>query len=98
MDKYLAWGYFDGACQGSYSICGIGFILYLAETHRIQVKDNARRGTNNQGELKTMFYLLKSTLDRGIDKLQVKGDSSMVITWMKGSLQVQNNSLLPLAQ
>jgi hypothetical protein len=25
------------------------------------------------------------------------GDSSMVINWMKGSLQVQNNSLLPLA-
>jgi ribonuclease HI len=34
----------------------------------------------------------------GLISFKVMGDSSMVINWMKGSLQVQNNSLLPLAQ
>jgi ribonuclease HI len=69
VDKYLAWGYFNGACQGLDSIGGIGFILYLLETHRFQVKGNIGRGTNNQGEFKALYYLLKSDLDRGIDKL-----------------------------
>jgi ribonuclease HI len=63
-----------------------------------KVNLNIGRGKNNQGEFKVLFYLLKSDLDKAIDKLQVLGDSSMVINWMKGSLQVQNDSLLPLAQ
>jgi len=92
----LDWGYFDEAFQGPYYINGIGFILYLSETHRFQIKGNVGRGTNNQGEFKDIYFLLKSSLDRGIDKLQVMGYLSMVINWMKGSLQVQNVSLLPL--
>jgi len=98
VDKSLPWGYFDEACQGLGSISGIGFILYFLETRQFQVKCNKGRGTNNQGEFKAFYRLLKSALDRGINKFQVKGDSSMVINWMKGNLQVQNNSLLPLAQ
>jgi len=98
VDNSLAWGYFNGACQGPDSINGIGFILYLLERHKFQVKGNIGRGTNNQGEFKALYYLLKSTLIRGIDKIHVMGDSSMVINWMKGSIQVKNNSLFPLTQ
>jgi hypothetical protein len=59
VDKSLAWGFFNGACQGLDSISGIGFILYFTETHRVQVKGNIGRGTNNQGEFKALYYLLK---------------------------------------
>jgi len=44
-----------------------------------------------------LYYLLKYSLNIGIDKLQVMGDSTMVINWLKGILQVKNNSPLPLA-
>jgi ribonuclease HI len=60
------------------------------------VKGNTRRGTNKKGEFKALYYLLKFSLDKEIDKLQIMGDSSMGINWMKGSLKVQNNSLIPL--
>jgi ribonuclease HI len=55
-----------GLVKARYSICGIGFILYLAETHRIQVKGNVGRGTNNQGEFKAMFYLLNQLWTEGL--------------------------------
>ena len=69
MDKSLTWGYFDGVYRCLDSIGGIGFILYLSETHKFQFKGNIGRGTNNQGEFKALHYLLKYALDRGIDKL-----------------------------
>jgi ribonuclease HI len=56
VDKSLAWGFFDGSCQGPYSISGIGFLLYFIETHKVQVKYNIGIGTNNQGELKALYY------------------------------------------
>jgi hypothetical protein len=30
IDKYIPWGYFDGACQGLDSIRSMGGILYIS--------------------------------------------------------------------
>jgi hypothetical protein len=83
VDKSLTLGFFHGACQGPYSINGIGFILYFTKTQRAQVKGHIGRETNNKEELKALYYLLISSLDRAIDKLRSMGDSSMVINLMK---------------
>jgi ribonuclease HI len=90
INHLVAWGFFDGACQGPDRSCGVGFILHLSELHFISGKANLGQGTNNLGEFKALFNLLKIVVLRNISNLQVFGDSKLVIDWMKKEAQVTN--------
>jgi len=48
LDNPMAWGYLDGASQGSPSMCGAGGILFLIENHLITFKVVFGQGTNNK--------------------------------------------------
>jgi hypothetical protein len=52
------WGYFDWACQGIKNIYGLGFTLFISQTHYIYGKFNIGYGTNNLAELSALFSLL----------------------------------------
>jgi len=52
------WGYFDWACQGIENIYGLGFTLFISQTHYIHGKSNIGYGTNNLAELSALFSLL----------------------------------------
>lgn len=51
---------------------------------------NIRRGTNNLGELKELFYLLKFSLQQQIPFLQALGNLLLAINWMIWASQVTN--------
>jgi len=70
-DKSKPWGYFDGACQGPGSLCGIGICIFFSGKHVISAKANLGSGSNNQSEFTALFYLLKVSLERGITHIQV---------------------------
>jgi hypothetical protein len=38
IDKSMAWGFFDGACQGESGTCGLGFVLHFSNCHYITGK------------------------------------------------------------
>eukprot|EP01018_Ginkgo_biloba_P034393 Gb_34571 [translate_table: standard] len=80
VDRIKSWGFFDGACLGLGQTCSLRFVLQLSESHIIKAKANLGCGTNNVGELKALFFLLKITLDHGIRYLQVFGDSALIIS------------------
>lgn len=97
LDRSRPWAYFDGACRDMDALVGLGFALYLSDTHVFHFKANDDRGTNNLGEFNSLFYLLKFALKSHVTSLQVKGDSLLTTNWMNGSVQVVNNSLYSLA-
>jgi ribonuclease HI len=97
VDKSIPWSFFDGACQGLGHVCGLGYVLYLSESHFYTGKENLGSGTNNYGEFKALLFLLKSSLNKGLECLQVFGDSTLVVNWMNDELQVQNIGLLTVA-
>jgi hypothetical protein len=54
-------------------------------------------GTNNLGEFKALFYLMKLAIKKNILNIQVFGDFGLSINWMVGKIQVKENFLLSLA-
>ena len=54
------------------------------------------RGSNNYAELLALKHLLKLDLDQSITKLQVDGDSEVIINWMKGIYEMENMLLHPI--
>jgi len=94
----MAWGYFNGACQGPDSPCSLGGILYITDSHFFQFKASLGRGTNYYGKFMALKYLMKLALEKGLVQLQVLGDSQLVISWMQRQLLVHNATLLPLAE
>jgi len=69
VDRYSP-GVRDGACQGLRRTCRLGYVLNLSNNHYFKAKANLGQGTNNLGEFKALLFLMNSTLDEGIKKLQ----------------------------
>jgi ribonuclease HI len=83
--------------RGLNSMVGLGFSLYLSDSHVFQFKAKYGRGSNNVGELNSLFFLLKFSLQNHVTSIQIMGDSLLSIHWMKGFVQIVSNSLQPLA-
>jgi hypothetical protein len=81
MDYGIPWGFFDRASQGHLPKCGVRVILYVNQNHYIYIIYAPGGGTNNRVELKTLWTLLETTKQKDVWKLQVLGDSKLVIEW-----------------
>ena len=80
IDKFVPWGYFDGACQGIDSICGMGGKLYISNNHLSKFKANLGSGINNDIEFMVLIFLMKLALERGLQHLLVYVGSLLVIS------------------
>jgi ribonuclease HI len=98
INMNMAWGFFEGACQGQRRICGLGFILFFLDSHFVTGKANMASGTKNQGELKALFALLKCDLSWDVLALQVMGDSKFTVDWMNDVTCLENLDLMALGQ
>jgi ribonuclease HI len=95
--KDSPWSFFDGASQDNSKRCGVGFILYLNDNVYYRFKSNLGAGSNNWGELMSLFFLLKCAITKNVANLKIFGDSSLVIHFVKGWAQITNLSLANLA-
>jgi ribonuclease HI len=55
-------------------------------------------GSNNISEFIAIITLLAITLEKGVTKLEVMGDSKLVIDWTLHKFKVENVCLGPLLQ
>ena len=79
IDKSKPWGFFDGSVAGDAHLCGTGGILFIKDDHYFTFKAGLGIGTNNLAELCALKLLLTLALDKQITKIQVFGDSLLVI-------------------
>ena len=91
-------GFFDGSASGNPHLCGARGILYLKEDHYFTFKAGWGVGTNNLAELYAMKLLLILALDKQITKIQVFGDSLLVINWITGKFRMHNLQLALILQ
>ena len=98
IDKTKPWGFFDRSASGNLHLCGAGGILYLKEDHYFTFKVGLGLGTNNLAELYAMKLLLILDLDKQITKIQVFGDSMLVINWITGKFRIHNLQLAQILQ
>jgi hypothetical protein len=79
-----------GLVKGSQVTVVLICILFLSISHYINIKHGAGHGTKNWAELYTLWLLIKTAADRGIPKLQVLGDSKLLIDWANGKNMIIN--------
>ena len=75
------YGFFDGAAANGYG--GVGFCLYLNESHLFEFALGAGTCTNTKAELIALWALLHITQLMGIPKLNIFGESAIIISWAK---------------
>jgi len=96
MDQKKPWAYFDGASQNDGQIYGGGAILYMSESHYYNLTMGLGPVTNSYVELMALKLLLTFTREKGINSLQIFGDSMVVINWIRKSQVCHNIRLSPL--
>ena len=77
------YGFFDGAATSNNG--GVGFCLFLNESHSFEFAVGAGTCTNTKAELIELWALLSVTKMIGIPYLNIFGDSVVIINWEKGN-------------
>jgi len=98
IDKTYAWGYFDGSAAGDPMICGAGGVLFISDIHYVTFKAGLGLGTNNYAELCALKLHLRLTRKLNLDKIQVFGDSQLVIHLATGKYHLLNTELAMILQ
>jgi ribonuclease HI len=68
-------------------------VLFINHSHYIHIRYSLGGGTNNRVELIALWTLLETTKEKNMTKLQVFGDSKLVIDWERGQNNIQNPRL-----
>lgn len=92
--------YFDGASRGNPGPASYGCVIYRyglvndkLGPEIATVKGYIGRTTNNVAEYSALLAGLRECLKLGIKKLEVRGDSLLVIKQVEGSWKVRNKCL-----
>ena len=90
--KNFPCGFIDGASNRK--IVGVGYCLFLNESHHFEFMLGVGYGTNTKAELLSLWALLLSSQMMGIPLSHVYGDSQIIINWAKGSTTLSPPDLL----
>jgi ribonuclease HI len=88
-------GFFDGASQERGTKCGAGAVIKCPVLGTFRIKMNCGSGTNTRGELLALWCLLYFASHKKISKLNLVGDSKVIIDWFSNKNDLQVVSLLP---
>ena len=84
-------GFFDGA--STTNIVGVGYSVYLNESHYFEFALGVGNGFNTKVELLSLWALLLSSQMMGIPLSHIFGDSQVIINWAKGSTDLSPTEL-----
>jgi len=96
IDKSRPWDFFDGVCQGTYRICGLGFLLCFSDSNYVTGRGHMGTGTNNCAEFQAHLELRHCAQNHNIGSFQVFWDSKLVIQWMNNVRTLDNLELINL--
>ena len=87
----------DGAARGNPGPAGIGAIL-KSQTGEVLFTGSEFLGhsTNNVAEYKAVLLGLAGALERGVERVEVRTDSELLIKQLKGEYRVKSPGLRPL--
>ena len=72
--------------------------MFISDIHFFSFKAGLGLGTNNYAELCALKLLLRLTRKNNLDKIQVFGDSQLVINWASGKYRLLNTELAMILQ
>jgi ribonuclease HI len=88
----------DGGARGNPGPAGIGAVLYDETGTEIgSVSESLPPTTNNVAEYKALIAGLELALEKGVDGIDVKCDSQLVVSQVKGEWKIKSDQLRSLA-
>ena len=90
--------YCDGASRGNPGPAAIGAVLYDAEGDAVEEISGAIGvATNNVAEYRALIAGLEAADDRGVERLEVRLDSELLVRQVTGRYRVKSAHLKPLS-
>lgn len=88
----------DGAARGNPGPAGSGAVLLDAQGHVIaELTKHLGHATNNVAEYTALIIGLEEAQRRGIDDIDVRMDSMLVVRQMQGLWKIKHPNMKPLA-
>jgi ribonuclease HI len=88
---------FDGCSKSNPGFAGAGAVIYrLDKEISTVIHFVGNKETNNFAEYTGLIVGLKEAIRLNIKRIEVEGDSMLVIKQMKGEWSVKSNNLIPL--
>lgn len=84
--------YFDGGCKPNPGAMELGV---LSDDGSIRYHERIGHGTNNEAEWMGLITVLTIAKERGLSRIHVRGDSTLVINQATGKWQVKTPTLKP---
>jgi ribonuclease HI len=91
-------GYFDGASRGNPGEAGAGACLVDGDGAVWEAAEYLGVKTNNEAEYAALICLLKEARARGLDGLEIRGDSKLVVSQVKREWKINLPHLRKLAE
>ena len=91
--------YADGAARGNPGPAGAGAVVLDPDGHVLaELTKHLGHATNNVAEYSALILGLEEAKRRGVDDLEVRMDSKLVVEQMNGRWKVKHPNLKPLAR
>lgn len=88
----------DGGARGNPGPAGVGYVLVFEDGREVTGNDYIGDATNNQAEYKALLSGITRAKKEGVEELECKLDSELVVRQMTGEYRVKDPELKPLAE
>ena len=85
--------YFDGASRGNPGPAAVGWLLVNSDGIVAEGGETVGRRTNNQAEYEALVRALEAARDLGLDEIDVRGDSELIVKQVRGEYDTNNPDL-----
>ncbi|GAB7094455.1 ribonuclease HI [Halolamina litorea] len=85
--------YFDGASRGNPGPAAVGWAIVTSDGIVAEGGERIGRATNNQAEYEALLRALRAARDLGIDELDIRGDSQLVVKQLRGEWNTNDPDL-----
>lgn len=87
--------YTDGGARGNPGLAGIGVVLRLGDKIH-HYKKFIGKATNNQAEYQAVIFGLAKAKEAGVDEVECRLDSELVVKQLNREYRVKDKDLAPL--
>jgi ribonuclease HI len=88
--------YFDGASRGNPGPAAVGWAIVSSDGVVAEGGETIGRRTNNQAEYEALLRSLRAARDLGLDEIDVRGDSQLVVKQLRGEWNTDDPELTEL--
>lgn len=87
---------FDGASRGNPGPAGIGYVVEADGNAIAEGSDTIGTATNNEAEYRALIEGLRRARSEGVERVDVEGDSQLIVRQVRGEYSVNAENLEPL--